>query len=81
MSGYIEIIRDAVAASGGETPNRRARFIEHMLLAAGFRIVGKDEVDPVTLDEAADIVDTDGKINGIDRDRISDAIRAIGRKT
>lgn len=42
-----QVIKDAIVSSVGETPNRRARFIEHMLLASGYVILSPDEVQAI----------------------------------
>lgn len=68
----------------------RADAILTALAAAGYRILGPDEVDPVTLEEAAaiaeatqaygDPVDASVGLGPVGK-RIASAIRALGRKS
>ena len=48
------------------------------LTAAGYRILGPDEVDPVTLEEAAEAGKEAAKVG--DCHHVAAAIRALGRQ-
>lgn len=63
-----------------------ALHIERALTAAGFRIIGPDEVDPVTLERAAALclaasVEATNPSRACQADELGEAIRALGRKT
>ena len=76
-----------MAAQGwsGISPFERAayRTTAHGMIeaisAAGFRIIGKDEVDPVTVEKCAEVTEMYISM-GWRGTEITEAIRAIGRK-
>lgn len=82
MSEAREIIAYTIPGTNAELCQGLADAIINRLDAAGFRILGPDEPDPVTLekcaDEAESYVDDDGSNSG--GRAIAAAIRALGRK-
>lgn len=91
MTDARETIDRAIAIARGEDAQHRpfqARLLTHdrntaelgvrRVLAAGYRILGPDEVDPVTLEEAAEVGKEAAKAG--DCHHVAAAIRALGRK-
>ncbi len=97
MTDAREIIARAVAIARGDTPDGASlaslsaadRDIAELgvrrVTTAGFRILGPDEVDPVTVNRCAEIAkeqadEEDGAEGFLACKVVEDAIRALGRK-
>lgn len=92
MTDAREIIAKAVSVARGETPIGRrwanlslkdrdtAELGVRRAVAAGYRIIGPDEVDPVTLEKAADAAEERAEWVPLKAGDMRAAVRAIGRK-
>lgn len=96
MSDAREIIARAVAIARGDTPDGASlaslsaadRDIAELgvrrVTAAGYRVIGPDEVDSVTVERIAEFAKSEFQRNFESpvgwRDQFADAIRALGRK-
>lgn len=54
MSGR-EIIREAIIANVTRSPTTKTNAVLDALTAAGYRLIGPGEVDPVTVERCAEI--------------------------
>ena len=85
MTDAREIIANTRVDDGDPIGLTHANAIVVMLLAAGYRVIGPDEVDPVTLEKCAVIAkeqaeEEDGAEGFLACKTLEDAIRALGRK-
>jgi hypothetical protein len=85
MTDARDIIAYTIPGTNAELCFGLADAIVERLTAAGYRILGLDEVDPVTVEKAARIADEqaneeDGAEGFLASKTIEDAIRSLGRK-
>ena len=73
MTTPREIISNALAVGKADGHPNVPRYIIDRLTTAGFRVLGPDEVDQVTLERAAEVAANWGS-------EIPAAIRALGRR-
>ena len=79
MTDAREIIANTHVDDGDPIGLTHANAIVVMLHAAGFRILGPDEVDPVTLEKAAEAA-YEAITDGEHAEEVGAAVRALGRK-
>lgn len=84
MSEARDVIARALASVGAFDSEGEATVVDMALTAAGYRILGPDEVDPVTVERIAEFAKSEFQRNFESpvgwRDQFADAIRALGRK-
>lgn len=78
MSEARDVIARALASVGAFDSEGEATVVDMALTAAGYRILGPDELDPVTLEKAAEAGKEAAKVG--DCHHVAAAIRALGRK-
>ena len=79
MVDVREVIAEAIPCNIVYGRPQAADEIIDALHAAGFRILGPDEVDPVTVEKCAEVTEMYVSM-GWRGTEITEAIRAIGRK-
>lgn len=70
MRPLIEVMSEAMHDLGDWNPQESAEYVEGRLRAAGFRILGPDEVDQVTLEKCAEEMESLAQFLRDDADKI-----------